>query len=658
MLPMREIYLCTRRMLIPCAMKTVKPIVIGAILHYRSLLVLCTLLCSFATTAQVKFETRVQSKKVGKEDPFRVEYIIENAESISSFQEPEFNGFTVLQGPSQGQSTSIMNGKVSQYVFVAYIIQAKKTGKFTIPGTYAVIGGKKIKSQNIQVEVFAGSTGRPPVTAVVPTPRPSWDDVRPNSKELYLKPGENAVDKIRGNLFVKADIDRSQCYVGEPIVATYKLYTRLQSESKVTKRPSLNGFSVYDMVDPESAHARTETLNGKDYNVYYIRKTQLYPLQPGKVTLEPVEVENKVLFYQNVEQQRPGRTMDDLVREFFNDVPMGEAEEHTLTLSSKPMEVNVLPLPEEHKPATFTGAVGQFTLKAALEADGIATGKSGTLVLTLEGAGNFPMITAPVVNWPASFDAFDPSAEENINKQEAPIAGAKQFKYIFTPSDTGHFTIPPVQFAYFDPKSKKYVTAETAALSLDVAMGADYGKKAVSNTATASTVDSSTIIKLLMGAAILLVLVLGYFAWNNKRKVAPVVQVKKPAVAPVVAEPAPVVVQEPAAAIPVKEDVHVNWTPLEEMIASGDSKGFYQAMGNQVWQFFSKKLSLTGSERNKRTLVQKLTAAGVGAEETAAATSILSDCEMALYTPVHSASDMQLMLANSKELVRVLSEKL
>ena len=94
------------------------------------------------------------------------------------------------------------------------------------------------------------------------------------------------------------------------------------------------------------------------------------------------------------------------------------------------------------------------------------------------------------------------------------------------------------------------------------------------------------------------------------------------------------------------------------MISSGDSKGFYQAMGNQVWQFFSQKLSLTGSERNKRTLVQKLTAAGVGAEETATATGILSDCEMALYAPVHSASDTQLMLASSKELVRVLSEKL
>src|SRR6201999_3240685 len=97
-------------------------------------------------------------------------------------------------------------------------------------------------------------------------------------REFVLKPGENIRDKVRKNLFVKVQVDRNTCYVGEPIVATYKLYSRLNAESRVTKRPSLNGFSVYDMIDPGADAVSVEKLNGKAYTVHTIRKTQLIPL--------------------------------------------------------------------------------------------------------------------------------------------------------------------------------------------------------------------------------------------------------------------------------------------------------------------------------------------------------------------------------------------
>src|SRR5215472_8036215 len=121
-------------------------------------------------------------------------------------------------------------------------------------------------------------------------PDPFGRDPGEAEKDYVLRPGENVKEKIRKNLFVKVQVDKNSCYVGEPIVATYKLYTRLSSESRFTKRPSLNGFSVYDMVDPSSEPVSVDKLNGKEYAVHIIRKTQLIPLQAGSIDMNPVEV--------------------------------------------------------------------------------------------------------------------------------------------------------------------------------------------------------------------------------------------------------------------------------------------------------------------------------------------------------------------------------
>src|SRR6185437_16969534 len=86
----------------------------------------------------------------------------------------------------------------------------------------------------------------------------------PVNREEVLRPGENVNDKIRKNLFVKVQVDRNTCYVGEPIVAAYKLYSRVNEEPRLTKRPSLNGFSVYDMIDPGADAVSVEKLNGKN----------------------------------------------------------------------------------------------------------------------------------------------------------------------------------------------------------------------------------------------------------------------------------------------------------------------------------------------------------------------------------------------------------
>lgn len=649
-------------------MKTFKFNIIVTKLHYYFLLGLCTLLFSAGIMAQASFVTRVQAKKVGKGDPFRVEYVIENVSEVSRFREPEFPDFVILQGPSQGNTTSIVNGKVSQYIYVSYILQAKKTGKFVIPGASAVIDGKKLQSNSITMEIVAGSVGRQPLAGITPPAPKFWDEEeKPVNREIYLKPGENALDKIRDNLFVKTTCDRTSCYVGEPIVASFKLYTRLQSESKVTKRPSLNGFSVYDMLDPESPATHKETINGKDYNVYYIRKAQLYPLQPGSITLEPVEIENKVVFYKpGIEpaRNRSRRTMDDILREYFGESQGEESggapEEHNLSLSSKPVTVSVLPLPVENKPANFSGAVGKFTIDASLTGAGPQTGKASKIVVVISGEGNLPMITAPAVQWPESFETFDPLVKEELDKSVSPIKGRKVFEYTFSPNAEGAFTIPAIHFSYFDTKEKKYHEISTPSINLDVKKGVlnpNQGTGPVENKQDDPLFSQSSVIQLLMGITLLLISIIAYFTWMGNRKNKTKV-VRHPVIEPVIESAAPIVVPEPVPT-PVKKETVISWAPVEAALAKGDSQQFYTLLGNTIWQFLNEKLELTGSEKNKHTLLQKLSAIpAVTTAETEKLTKTLQACELALYSPVHSEEDMQTLFTETEVLLNTLAPKL
>ena len=246
--------------------RPIKTLAIATNLRF-TLAVLITLLPGLFASGQVKFTTVVSNQEMGAGEYLQVEFVVENAKQIDALNPPDFPGFKVAQGPIQSSGMSVINGNMSQYKGLSFVLQPAKTGKFTIAGASAVVDGQHMRSNTVTITVHAGGSGTTqgsrggggnmpgnPMLQMQPFGPdpfgpPAQDEV---DRDYVLKPGENVKDKIRKNLFVKVQVDRNTCYVGEPIVATYKLYSRLSSESRVTKRPYLNGFSVYDMVDPSS----------------------------------------------------------------------------------------------------------------------------------------------------------------------------------------------------------------------------------------------------------------------------------------------------------------------------------------------------------------------------------------------------------------------
>ena len=278
-----------------------------------SFVVLVALATNHHASAQANFSAVCPQNKIGKNDYLQVQFKLENASNVESITPPSFNNFSVVSGPNQESGMTSINGKVDQYVSISYVLKPVAPGHYTIGPATANADGKQFQSQALQIDVTAAATASPPGSnnpssplaqlggnSMSPFANLNFDIPQEPATHQFddyiLKKGENVNDKVKKNLFVKLDVSKTSCYVGEPIVASIKLYTRLRSETTVTDAPSFNGFSVSEIDLSKTNASGVEKYKGRDYNVYILRKVQLYPLQAGTFTLDSVVADNKVTF--------------------------------------------------------------------------------------------------------------------------------------------------------------------------------------------------------------------------------------------------------------------------------------------------------------------------------------------------------------------------
>jgi hypothetical protein len=339
-------------------------------------------------------------------------------------------------------------------------------------------------------------------------------------------------------------------------------------------------------------------------------------------------------------------------------------------------------LPEENKPPGFNGAVGNFSVEASLNHKTIAADDEATLHVVVKGKGNLPVVAAPIVAWPDGIRAFDPTAKEDVNKTVAPMTGSKSFDYVFTPHAAGHYTIPAVNFPYFDPATQSYKTAGTPPLDIQVTPSVrSYGKTA-GNVAKKEAPGPVGVIGLARDhlewiiVFLLLLAVVGYF-WRQNLRLRKAGLVKKVVSTPnrptalstshdnsptnpdnSPAKPATPRSDSkpPTSATPViSTSAYIPATPaidpLQEARASfegGDSKGFYREVNRAIWKAMSRKLDLPASELNKQNSIRQLQLRGW--DDTALLTleNLLNECEMNLYTPAYDRWNMQQLLRQAE----------
>jgi BatD DUF11 like domain len=480
-----------------------------------------------------------------------------------------------------------------------------------------------------------------------PMPDPSWPAARPQvDMDELVKPGENVADKIRKNFFIKVDVSKTDCYLGEPIVATYKLYARLRSDSRVTRHPSLNGFSVYDMIDPSDDRVSVEKINGKNFSVHIIRKTQLIPLQSGDITMDAVELDNNIyLIKADANTTRnPDPGLGGLLDRLFEPEVSGTPFTQHIVLESKPVTIHVKPLPEAGKPVNFNGAVGKYTMQASLNTKVIDTGDAAILTINIKGSGNLPVINAPEISWPKNMESYDVSNKENIDKTSSPLSGSKTFNYSFICTKPGSYELAPVKMSYFDPATTSYKTILSEPLQIQVNQA-----KKMKNTMPPSTPDKTIHtdwIKIALWSAVfLLFLGAAIFIYRQSKKDEALKQGKA---------------IELAALEKFKQGLEMADTLKEsrEFMRIADFGKFYASINRAIWKSVSDKLRLPASELNKLNIASGLRNSGWSDEEIIQLKNILNECEMKLYTPDYNTSDMHRVFASAEMITSRLNRRL
>ena len=399
-----------------------------------------------AVTVDAQTEIKVETHRVVSEgEQFNLTFIIEGENSASDFNWTPTDDFQVLWGPQSGRSTSIsiVNGKRTKSVqsTYTYVMRAMTEGTFTIPAATATVKGTTISSQPVSIQVVRDSGA---------SSSAQQSQSQPSQQQGYSSSSQ-------GDIFLDMSISENQVVVGEPVIATLKLYQRVNVAGfEGVSFPSFDGFWSQELEAPKNIEFSRETYNGQIYNAALLRKFVLIPQQQGTLTIDPAELVC-------ILQIRVSPSGSSIFDGFFDDYKTVRQK-----VTSKPLKVKVSPLPAG-APASFGGGVGQFTISASLSKDVLKAHEAASLIITVSGKGNISLLEAPKVTFPPDMEVYDTKVSDRI--QTGGLSGSKTYEYPFIPRSHGEFVIEPVKYSYYDIASRKYVTLETEPLTLTVEKG-------------------------------------------------------------------------------------------------------------------------------------------------------------------------------------------
>lgn len=369
----------------------------------------------------------------------------------------EIKGFDNLYGPSVSTmySSSTINGRTTSETNITYtyLLLAKEEGTFTLPAASIKINGKNYKSNTATIKVL------PPDKNAQPTQQGQQPQIiTSTSKDGNFNPSD---------AFIRAIPSKTKIKEQEAVVVTFRFYTvlNIRNVGKI-QFPEFEGFMTEDFELPMNRQMTPEHYNGRNYLVIDVKKTLLFPQRSGKITIPSGKME--IVF-----EVGSGRK----VQTFFG--PQEVMTEVKRELRTSPLTFDVSQLPLDGKPANFSGGVGTFTFKPTISADNVKANDAVTIKLDISGSGNLKLIKNPEIKFPKDFETYDPKVNNNDFKiTDRGLTGTKSIEYLFIPRYPGDYTIPPIEFSYFDTQSNSYKTLTSPAYNLHVDKDPNAGKNA------------------------------------------------------------------------------------------------------------------------------------------------------------------------------------
>ncbi|MFQ5718090.1 MAG: BatD family protein [Acidobacteriota bacterium] len=402
--------------------------------------VLCPVLGVWLATAVLaaKVDVRVDPRRVASDDTVDLTVTVEG-QAIGDVNPPSLAGladWSIINGPAISSQFRYVNGESSTSRSFTWVLAPSSAGRLTIPPLAVEVDGTRLTTAPVQVLVSDPARGGP-------TP----DASEPDATGPARAPAEE--------LFFRTVLDPPDPYVGQQAVLRYDLYTRADvvSVPQAQETPNYPNFWKEDLEGPRRISPRMETIQGREYHVYTVRKVALFATASGETILPPLT------FSVPVKSSRSARFR----RSFFFD-PV-----ETVYKRAPQVTVHVRPLPEKGRPADFANAVGQFRLEAKADRREAETGDAVGLLVSIEGSGNLNSVKEPVMEVPEGFTVYPPETRQSIQPDlDDRFTGVKSWDYILVPHDPGPQHLPAVRFSYFDPRLGVYRTLTAGEQAIEV----------------------------------------------------------------------------------------------------------------------------------------------------------------------------------------------
>ena len=382
---------------------------------------------------------------------FRVAYTI-NTSDVEEFRMGGVQeGLEVIAGPytSSQSSYQMINGHTSSSssVTITYTLYAAKNGSFTIGASHALVGGKRLSSRPVKIQVSGHAqrtNGAPNMHG-----QDSYDQPRMRS----------AGSAISGSdLFIKVSASKKRVHEQEPILLTYKVYTQVELTQLEGKMPDLKGFHTQEVPLPQQKTFHTEIVNGRPYKCVTWSQYVMYPQMTGSLQIPSITFKGIV-----VQQNRNVDPMEA----FFNG-GSGYVEVKK-DIKAPGITLQVDPLPQ--RPANFSGGVGKFNISASLDKKEVKAGEPITLRVVVGGIGNLKLLKQPVVNFPKDFDKYDAKVTDKTRLTANGVEGNMVYDFLAVPRNQGSYTIPSVELTYYDTGKNAYKTIKTQPFKVEVEKG-------------------------------------------------------------------------------------------------------------------------------------------------------------------------------------------
>lgn len=565
---------------------------------------------------------------VSEGEPFPVEFALNAKPDSDSFVAPSFDGFNVIAGPriSTGTSVQIINGEMTRSVnyTYTYVLIANSSGNATIPSASVLVDKAKYLTKATAVEVVKEAAASQSSGAAQQSGSSRGGDDQSRASNRI---GED-------DLLLRLSLSKSSVFKGEPLKATIKLYSRVDIVSSDNlKMPTFNGFWAQDITPSDrSQSVGRETYQGRVYDTHIVREYLLYPQQSGELTIEPTQLD---IIAQVVVQSR---NMDPFFgggHEFYN------VRRHLETPSES---INVKRLPSG-EPVSYSGAVGDYSIEMEpLKSTTFAVNSAATLKVRLSGKGNLTFVQAPKLDLPSSFELYNVRTTESITNQSTGAVGYKEFEYPFIARSEGDYTIPAIEFSYFDPQSGAYNVVSTNPFSVTITPDQS-GRGEAATIQTGSAVSKMDIEMLGRDIRFIKLGRGNFYSTEEPLILSWLYYVVMGAILVIYALLFVVVrrMVRDSKNLALRRGKRANKMAIQRFklaksfMDSGNEHSFYEEISRGLWGYMSDKLNIPVADLTKEYVREELTKRGANATLTQSFSDIITQCDEAQYSPSASS---------------------